>query len=111
MKLTGDVKENPGPKPSFSQIFSICHWNVNSISAHNYIKSSFLRAYVSSHKFDVICISETYLNSDIFTVDETLETVGYTLSRADHPSNTKRGGVCIYYKHCFVSRLFNICYL
>ena len=62
-----DVEENPGPKPSSS--FCICHWNLNSISAHNYIKLSLLRAYVSTHKFDVICISKTYLNSDTSTVD------------------------------------------
>ena len=27
VKLSGDVEENPGPKPSFRQSFSICHWN------------------------------------------------------------------------------------
>ena len=37
-------------------------------------------------------MSETYLNSDPSTVDENLEIVGYTLIRADHPSNNKRGG-------------------
>ena len=38
MKLCGHVQENPGHKPSLNQIFSICHWNLNSISARNYIK-------------------------------------------------------------------------
>ena len=51
---------------------------------------------VAIDKFDVICISETYLDSYTSTVDENLEIVGYTLIRADHPSNTKRGGACIY---------------
>ena len=37
MQLCGDVEENPGPEPSSDQSFSICHWNLNSISAHNYI--------------------------------------------------------------------------
>ena len=46
-----------------------------------------------------MCISETYLDSDTSTVDENLEIVGYTLKRANHPSNIKRGGVCIYNKH------------
>ena len=78
LKLSGGVEENPGPKSSSSQSFSICHWNLNSISAHNYMKLSLLRAYLSTHKFDVICISETYLNSDTSTVDENLEIVGYT---------------------------------
>ena len=40
-----------------------------------------------------------------------LEIVGYTLIRADHPSNTKRGGVCIYSKHSLAFRLLDICYL
>ena len=111
MKLSGDVEENPGLKPSSSQSFSICHWNSNSISAHNYMKLSLLRAYLSTHKFDVICISETYLNSDISTVDENLEIAGYTLIKAYHPSDTKRGGVCIYYKHSLAFKLLYICYL
>ena len=38
LKLSGDIEENPGPKPSSNQSFSICHWNLNSMSAHNYIK-------------------------------------------------------------------------
>ena len=33
---------------------------------------------------------------------------GYNLIRGDHPSNTKRGGVCIYYKDSFVVRIVNI---
>ena len=111
MKLSGDVEENPGPKPSSYRSFSICHWNLNSISAHNYMKLSLLRTYLSTHKFDVICLSETYLNSDTSTVDENLEIAGYTLIRADHPSNTKRGGVCIYYKHSLAFKLLGICYL
>ena len=36
LKLSGDIEENPGPKPGSNQSFSICHWNLNSISAHNY---------------------------------------------------------------------------
>ena len=100
LKPSSDVAENPRPKYISSQSFSIFHWNLNIVSAHNYIKLSLLRDYfVSTLKFDVICISETYLNSDTSTVDENLEIVGHTLIRADHPPNTKQGGVCIYYKH------------
>ena len=96
MKLCRDVKENPGPKPSSNQNFSFCHWHWNSISAHKTdIKLSLLRAYLSTHRFDVICLSETYLDSDTSHEDANLEIVGYTLIRADHPSNTKRGGACI----------------
>ena len=64
VKLSGDVEENPGSECKSCQSFSICHWNVNSVSAHNFSKVSLLRAYMSIHKFDIICISETFLNSD-----------------------------------------------
>ena len=61
MLLThGDVKTNPGPKKSHSY-FSCNHWNVNSLIAHNKLKVSLLEAYNTVHKYDFICISETYL--------------------------------------------------
>ena len=50
------------------------------------------------HKFDIIWISETYLNSSILSDDNNLEISGYTLVHSDHPSNNKRGDVFIYYK-------------
>ena len=84
---------------------------MNSISAHSYINLSLLRAHVYTNKFDVIFISETYFDSDTFTVDENLLIVGYTLIRADHPSNTKWGCVCIYYNHSLALRLLDIYYL
>ena len=33
------------------------------------------------------------------------------LHRADHPSNVKRGGICIYYKNCLPLKVANIQYL
>ena len=79
-KLSSDIKENLGPKPSSNQRFSISHWNSNGISAHNYIKISLLRAYISTHKFDVICISETYLDSDRSDDENNLKIAGYNLT-------------------------------
>ena len=58
-KRSGDIEQNPGPKSNSSQSFSICHWNLNSISAHNFIKISLLKSYTATHKVDVICLSET----------------------------------------------------
>ena len=92
--LSGDVEINPEPKRKTAQTLSICHWNLSSIYAHNFAKLSLLRAYVSVHKFDIICLSETYL--DCSTDDEILEFSGYYLIRSDHPLNKKRGGICIY---------------
>ena len=45
---------------------------MNIISGHNYIKVSLLRAGISTHKFDVIGISETYLDSDTSDDDNIL---------------------------------------
>ena len=63
--LSGDVELNPGPKLKAVQTLSVCYWNLNSICAHNFTKLPLLRAYVSVHKFDIICLSETYLDSSI----------------------------------------------
>ena len=68
------------------------------LSAHNYAKLFFFKAYIATHKFDIICISETYLDSSTPSDDNNLEISGYTLVRSDHLSNNKRDGVCIYYK-------------
>ena len=95
--LSGDAELNPAPKHKATQTLSICLWNLNSICPHNFEKLSLLRAYMSTHKFDIICLSETYLDSSID--DESLEISGYYLIRSDHPSNKKRGGICIYYKN------------
>ena len=59
----GDVEINPGSLSNCKEYFSICHWNLNSISAHDYSKLFLLKAYVILHKFDIICLSETYLDS------------------------------------------------
>ena len=43
--------------------------------------------------------------------DRKLEAQGYDLIRADHPSNVKRGGVCIYCKSHLPLKLININFL
>ena len=87
--LSGDVEVNPGPRTSVSEYLSICHWNLNRISAHDYSKLFLLKAYISVHKFDIICLSETYLDSTVPLDDDNLVTFGYNLIRSDHPSNTR----------------------
>ena len=93
----GDVEVNPGPQNSVSKCLPIYHLNLNSISAHDYSKLFLLKAYISVHKFDIICLSETYLDSTAPLDD-------------DHPSNIKRRGACLYYKICLAQRVLNIIY-
>ena len=66
--LSGDIEANSGSISG--QSFSICHWNLNSISANNFTEISFLTAYVLVHNFDIICLSEIYLNSETSTDDK-----------------------------------------
>ena len=91
LQLSGDIDLNPGLKPNYWKSFSICHWNLNSITSHNFIKVSLLTAYNSIHKFDIICLSETYLNSETLSNVEKLNVPGYSLIRADHLKNTSVG--------------------
>ena len=41
LRLSGDIELNPGPKPNSCKSFSICHWNLSSITSQNFIKSHF----------------------------------------------------------------------
>ena len=105
--LSGDVEVNSGPKNSVSECLSIYHWSINSISAHDYSKLFLLKTYISVHKFDIICSSDSTVPLD----DDNLVISWYNLIRSDHPSNTKRGGVCLYYKNYLPLRVLNISYL
>ena len=56
-------------------------------------------------------MSETYLDSSTPSDDKNLEIPGYGLIWADHPSNSKRGGVCVYYRNSLPLRILHIFYL
>ena len=43
----GDIEVITGPKKNCSSSFSFCHWNLNNLTAHNYVKLSSLQAYNS----------------------------------------------------------------
>ena len=61
IKMSGDIEMNPGSKPSSCNKFSIYHWNLNSISAHNFIKVSLLRGCISVHNFDIYAYQKPIL--------------------------------------------------
>ena len=43
--------------------FSIAHWNLNSIAGENFVKKSQLEAYNTMNSYDLIYLSETWLDS------------------------------------------------
>ena len=107
--LCADIEENLGPKTKPNDNLSVCHRNVNSIPSHNFQKIAVLESFVAMHKFDIICISETFLNNTY--KDNNLKLNGYSLLRADHPSNAERGRVCIYYKETLSLKVISTPYL
>ena len=63
------------------------------------------------HKTDIVCLSETYLDSSFLVNDENLVIQGYNLVRCNHPTNSKRGGVWVYYKDSLTLKIIDIQYL
>ena len=76
-----------------------------------YRKVSLMSAFISDHKLDIFYLSETYLKSRTSPDDDDLEISGYKIIRKYHPSNTKLGGVCFYYKSTLPFKIINIEYL
>ena len=74
----GDVKKNPGNKSYTGQFLTICHWNLDRITAHNFIKTALLKAYLSIHKMDIVCLFETFLDSAIPIDNNNLQITGYS---------------------------------
>ena len=91
-----NIEINPGPKKKQPKYFSCCHWNVNSLLAHN--KISLLTVYNAIHQYDVIFVLETFLDSSVSLGDHNLSIQGYSLIWVDHPDDVKMGGVCLYFK-------------
>ena len=99
MAVANDVELNPGPqKDSSKPNFSIAHWNLNVIAAQNFFKLSQLKAYNTLHSYDLICLSETWLDSTTFIDSNDLSLKCYNLHRVEDPDNVTKGGVCVNYK-------------
>ena len=111
LKICGDVEQSPSPVNKKSNI-AFYHWKVNGLMAHNFIKVSLLQTLSVANDYDTICLTETFLDSSVENDDDRISISGYNLLRADHPNNTKRGGVCIYYKgHLAIIKRNDLCQL
>ena len=97
-----------------------CKYTLNFLIARH---KSFGRATIASHNIKHVLWRAIaarvafysrpglYLNSETLSNDENLNIQGCNLVRADRLSNTKRGGVCIYFKESLPLRLYNVSYL
>ena len=81
--------------------------------AYNFIKVSLLQTLAVTNDYDIICLTETFLDSSIENDDDDRISIpGYNFLRAKHPSNTKREEACIYYKdHLPITKRNDLCQL
>ena len=61
-------------------------------------KISLIQGYITERNINIICLSETFLNSSLNNEDDRLKIEGYDLIRLDHPSVFKGGRLCVHYK-------------
>ena len=73
--LTGDVEQNPGQTKEKSHI-TLCHWNLNGLMAHNFIKVSLLQTLAVTNDYDIICLTETFLDSSVENDDDRISIPG-----------------------------------
>ena len=105
----GDVESNSGSKKSGNcQPLKFCDWNLNSILSENCFKISLLKSFNALYNYDFICLSETFLSLSVSSTLDSLNIDGYNLCRSDHPSDSKRGGVCCYCKESLPIRILKI---
>ena len=89
---------HPHPGPCLGNSLKFCHWNLDSIVVNDFIKIPLIEAYNSFYNYDLIALSETYLDSSI--TNETISLTGFSkeIFRCDHPDGMKRGGICLFFK-------------
>ena len=89
--LSGDLETNPGLDPAYANSFPFCHWNLNTIAACNFIKMPLLYVYNFIRRFDIICLSETYLDNSYDANNDQFAFPEYNLIKANNPNIIKRG--------------------
>ena len=62
-----------------SSRLNFCHWNLNDIAAHDFAKVPLTEAFIKANNIDIICLSETFLDSTIPFNDERLYIKGYSI--------------------------------
>ena len=100
MLLSGDIELNPGPltanNVTHTNFLSLMSWNLNSLTAHNFLRIDLLQTYLHAHNCDLAFISESHLDDSIDL--SKVQINGYSFIHRNHPGNVKRGGVALYFK-------------
>ena len=90
IRQSGNIEMIIQYRPNSCHSFSICHWNLDSLTVHNYLKVPLLWTCIAIKKFGVVSLSETYLDLSNLPDNDNFNLPEYGVIRADHPSNTKK---------------------
>ena len=74
LKNGSDMHPNPGP--CHRKAFKLCHWNLNSIAVNDFIKIPLIETYNFVYNYDIIALSETYLDSSV--TNESISLTGFS---------------------------------
>ena len=102
--LGNDISRNPGP-PSHNSFFNFMSWNVNSIAKDDFQRVRLIEAHNSIFNYDLISICEISLNDSIKLPDILLN--DYTFVHSNNPTNTRHGGVGLFYKNSLPIKIRN----
>ena len=80
-------------------------WNVNSIAKYDFQRVRLIEAHNSNFNYDLISICETSLNDSIKLPDTLLN--DYTFVQSKKPTNTRHGGVGLFYKNSLPIKIRN----
>ena len=91
--ISGNVHKNPGPGHGCRDegLLKFMHWNVNSLPAHDFIRIPLIQSLNAYNDYDIIDITETALNSDIY--DDRLAPEGFLPIRRDLPLEDTHDGL------------------
>ena len=98
--LAGDVSPNPGWIQAVlnQPRLKIAHLNIRSLPKH----LDEFRILMQDNPFDVMCLTETWLNSK--WSDSELHIDGYNIIRSDRDDSQRGGGTAIYYNSKLMAR-------
>ena len=84
LRLAGHIHPDPGPVKNVKNL-SFCHWNLNGINARNGIKIPLIEAYNSVMHFDLLALSETFLDTSVEEEELFIQGFSKEIWRSDHP--------------------------
>ena len=57
---SSDIENNPGPRRS--SFIKFCHWSLNGLVVHHFVKMSLIEAFITTYNLHIICLLETFLD-------------------------------------------------